>query len=265
MFVSNLYLHLPTYIQLFLLITTCLHLTQVSIILIIKLCFSLYTLILKKKKFEVRNSPLNKYASLISQALYCMKFGCAVAGAGAPIFMILTRSISTSTPFKDMFTLTIGGGSQAARDYQAVTDSSNTVNSIIFLSSLNKKIPNWLKISFKILFVTLIVLKLFGFSFGSAFLYVLSINVYYIKVAFCIIYFLRICYNLLNLYLLHKFSNKNIKISKVLPEYLIQRLKEIEIMSKTKPGIAAFKSNCYLDISIYLILLSITIIITYLF
>ena len=82
-FVSNLYLHLPTYIQLFLLITTCLHLTQVSIILIIKLCFSLYTLILKKKKFEVRNSPLNKYASLISQALYCMKFGCAVAGAGA--------------------------------------------------------------------------------------------------------------------------------------------------------------------------------------
>ena len=227
-----------------------------------------YGLLLKNYVKHVHNRPFKPGLSqfqLESEKMMRRRYLAIFCAIGAPIFMILTRSISTSTPFKDMFTLTIGGGSQAARDYQAVTDSSNTVNSIIFLSNLNKKIPNWLKFSFKILFVTLIVLKLFGFSFGSAFLYVLSINVYYIKVAFCIIYFLRICYNLLNLYLLHKFSNKNIKISKVLPEYLIQRLKEIEIMSKTKPGIAAFKSNCYLDISIYLILLSITIIITYLF
>ena len=176
---------------------------------------------------------------------------------GAPITMFLL--ISSSIPLKNMFTLTIGEDSQAAKN------NYTTVNSIIFLSYLNNKIPSWLKISFKILFVTIIVLKIFGFSFGSVFLYVLSINVYYIKVAYYTIFSLRICYNLLNLYLLHKFSNKNIKISEVLPEYLIKRLKEIEIMSKTKPGIAEFKSTCYLDINIYLILMSITIIITYLF
>lgn len=53
------------------------------IILIIKFFYGLYTLIYKKEKFEVRNSPLNRYASLISQALYCIKIGCTVTGAGA--------------------------------------------------------------------------------------------------------------------------------------------------------------------------------------
>jgi hypothetical protein len=58
-----------------------------------------------------------------------------------------------------MFDLTIGGNSQAENN------NSNTVNSIIFLSYLNKKIPSWLKISFEILFVSIIVLKLHGYSF----------------------------------------------------------------------------------------------------
>jgi hypothetical protein len=176
---------------------------------------------------------------------------------GAPLVMLLIRS--TSISFKDMLSLTIGGDSQAANN------SSNTVSSIIFLSYLNKKIPSWLKISFKILFVTILVLKLLGFSLGSAFLSVLSINVYYIKVAYYTIFSLRICYNLLNLYLLHKFSNKSIKILEVLPEFLKKRLKEIETMSNTKAGIKEFKTSFYLDISVYLILMSITIIITYLF
>ena len=176
---------------------------------------------------------------------------------GAPLVMSLLRVSAVS--FKDMFDLTIGGDSQAANN------NSNTVNSIIFLSYLNKKIPSWLKISFKILFVTIIVLKLFGFSIGSAFLSVLSINVYYIKVAFYTIFSLRICYNLLNLYLLHKFSNQSIKISDVWPEFWIKRLKDIEMMSKTKPGRKEFKTSFYLDISVYLILMCIAIIITYLF
>lgn len=123
---------------------------------------------------------------------------------GAPLVVSLLRVSAVS--FKDMFDLTIGGNSQAANN------NSNTVNSIIFLSYLNKKIPSWLKISFNILFVTIIVLKLFGFSIGSAFLSILSINAYYIKVAYYTIFSLIICYDLLNLYLLHKFSNQSIKI-----------------------------------------------------
>ena len=219
-----------------------------------------YGLLLKNYLKYVHNRPFE--AGLSKSELDIQKIGrkrqlgffCVL---GAPLVMLLIRS--TSISFKDMLTLTIGGDSQAANN------SSNTVNSIIFFSYLNKKIPNWLKISFQILIVTLIVLKLLGFSLGSAFLSVLSINVYYIKVAYYSIFSLRICYNLLNLYLLHKFSNKSIKILEVLPEFLIKRLKEIETMSKTKAGIKEFKTSFYLDISVFLILMSITIIITYLF
>ena len=219
-----------------------------------------YGLLLKTYMKHVHNRPFDKGLSKseLNIQKICRKrqlgFFCVL---GAPLVMFLVRS--NYIPIKEMFSLTIGGDSQAANN------NSNTINSIIFLSYLNKKIPSWLKISFKILFVTIIVLKLLGFSLGSAFLSVLSINVYYIKVAYYTIFSLRICYNLLNLYLLHKFSNKSIKILDVLPEFLIKRLKEIEIMSKTKAGRKEFKTSIYLDISVYFILLSIAIIITYLF
>jgi hypothetical protein len=166
-----------------------------------------YGLILKTYINRVHNRPFERGLSkpeLNIQRITRrnqLAFFCVL---GAPLVMSLLRVSAVS--FKDMFDLTIGGDSQAANN------NSNTVNSIIFLSYLNKKIPSWLKISFKILFVTIIVLKLFGFSIGSVFLSVLSIKAYYIKVAFYTIYSLRICYNLLNLYLLQKFSNQSIKI-----------------------------------------------------
>ena len=50
---------------------------------------------------------------------------------GAPLVMSLLKVSAVS--FKDMFDLTIG------RDSQAANNNSNTVNSIIFLSYLNKK------------------------------------------------------------------------------------------------------------------------------
>jgi hypothetical protein len=37
------------------------------------------------------------------------------------------------------------------------------------------------------------------------------------------------------------------------------------MMSKTKPGRKEFKTGCYLDINVYLILMGITIIVAYLF
>lgn len=219
-----------------------------------------YGLVIKTYINKVHNRPIE--TGLSNSELNLIKirrnkelaFFCVL---GAPLVMSLLRFSSIS--FKDMFDLTIGGGSQA------VNNNSNTVNSIIFLSSLNKKIPNWLKISFKILFVTIIVLKLYGFSLGSVFLSILSINVYYIKVAYFTIFSLRICYNLLNLYLLHKFSTKSIKILDIWPEFIIKELKNLETMSKTKPGIKEFKTSFYLDILVYLILMCIGIIIICLF
>jgi hypothetical protein len=93
----------------------------------------------------------------------------------------------------------------------------------------------------------------------------LSIKAYYIRVAYFTIFSLIICYDLLNIYLLHKFSNQSIKILEIWPEFLIKWLKDIETMSKTKPGRKAFKTSFYIDISVYLILMCIGIIIIYLF
>ena len=175
---------------------------------------------------------------------------------GAPLTMILLRTSAIS--FKDMFSLSIGGDSPVANSNS--NSNSNTINSILFLSYLNKKIPKWLKIFFKILFVTILVLKLYGFSIGSVFVSLFSINVFYLKLAYYILFSLIICFHLLNLYLLHKFSNKNMKILEVLPEFIIKWLKEIELMSTSKPGIKEFKTNCYMQITVYLLLMSTTII-----
>ena len=178
---------------------------------------------------------------------------------GAPLTMLILRS--TAIPIKDMFSLTIGGGENSQVANNNLNENSNPFNSILFLSYLNKKIPRWLKIFFKILFVTILVLKLLGFSFLSVFL----IDMYYIKVAYYIIFSLIISYHLLNLYLLHKFSTKQIKILEVLPEFVINRLKEVEMMSTTKAEIKEFKTMCYLEITVYLSLMIITIIVTNLF
>jgi hypothetical protein len=81
--VTKLSLILPGFLHLFLAILASIQITQIILILIIKFFYGIYTLIYKKEKFEIRNSPLNRYASLISQALYCLKIGCAATGAGA--------------------------------------------------------------------------------------------------------------------------------------------------------------------------------------
>jgi hypothetical protein len=80
---TKTYLILPAFLHLFLSLLASIQITQIIIILIIKFFYGLYTIIYKKEKFEIRNSPLNRYASLISQALYCIKVGCSVIGVGA--------------------------------------------------------------------------------------------------------------------------------------------------------------------------------------
>ena len=102
-----------------------------------------------------------------------------------------------------------------------------------------------------------LILFLIGILGFSVFL----ISVFKLKIAICILCSLIICYHLLNLYLLHKFSNKKIKILEILPEFLINLLKEIELMSTTRAEIKEFKTTCYIKITIYLTLLILTIII----
>ena len=81
--ITNIYLQFPKFLHLFFALVASLHITQVFIIVLIKTFYSLHTLIFKREKFEVRNSPLNRYATLLSQALYCIKVGCTATGTGA--------------------------------------------------------------------------------------------------------------------------------------------------------------------------------------
>ena len=81
--ISKFYLHLPNFLRLLCAVVACIHITQVFIIFLIKTVYSLHTLIYKRDLFFIRNSPLNRYASIVSQALYCIKVGCAASTTGA--------------------------------------------------------------------------------------------------------------------------------------------------------------------------------------
>ena len=78
-------LQIHNYFKLFFSIFASFHITYVIIIFIIRIIYSLYTLIYKRDLFLVKNSPLNRYASIVSQALYCLKVDCAATGAGASV------------------------------------------------------------------------------------------------------------------------------------------------------------------------------------
>lgn len=62
-----------------------LQIIQVITISIIKIYYGINKLIYHKKDFEVRNSPLNVYASALGKILYCAKMGCLVTGGTASI------------------------------------------------------------------------------------------------------------------------------------------------------------------------------------
>lgn len=171
-----------------------------------------YGLILKSYMKYVHNRPYD--TSISPHKIEAQKLSrnrqlgifCVI---GAPLTMFLF--IFSAIAIKDLFSLTIGGDSQVATNNS--NPKSNPINSILFLSSLNKKIPSWLKILFKILFVTILALKILGFNFLSIF----SISIFYIRVGYYTLFSLIICYHLLCLYFLHKFSKKNMKILDVLP------------------------------------------------
>ena len=107
-------------------------------------------------------------------------------------------------------------------------------------------IIKWL---FRILLIIFIIFNLLGFE---GVFNILSNN-YYIKLFCYISCSLSICYEMLNLYMLHRFINKNINISSVLPDYIIELLKELENISSDIESIKYFKKTCYIHILLYII------------
>ena len=76
-------------------------------------------------------------------------------------------------------------------------------------------------------------------------------NKYYIKLFVTITSILVIIYEILNLYFLHRFIKKNIQISEVLPNYIIELLKELKNISSDIESIKYFKRSCYIHILLY--------------
>ena len=110
-----------------------------------------------------------------------------------------------------------------------------------------------MKLFFNLLFGGILLLNLLGIL--SVFTGVNS--TYYLRLYIYTISSLSITFQLLNLYFLHKFSNSNgqSKISEVLPNFIIKWLKGIEIMSSTKEGIHSLKEECYIQISLYIVII----------
>ena len=121
----------------------------------------------------------------------------------------------------------------------------------MILGNLYKKIPNWLKFLFKLLLLIIVVIKLLGFSNIFDFL----TNMYYLKLYVYIAYVIVNICQILNLYLLHKFINKTIKISDMLPEFIIDWLKDLEVISRNKVHIKHFKNTCYFHIGLYAVII----------
>ena len=80
---TNKHLLLPVYLHKLIIVVGAIQSIQILIIFIIKIIYGLYTLMYKSKDFEVRNSPLNHYATHLARILYCAKWGCAITGSAA--------------------------------------------------------------------------------------------------------------------------------------------------------------------------------------
>jgi hypothetical protein len=166
---------------------------------------------------------------------------------GAPLSIILFNK--TGLMLSDMVTLKYNLSSPIE------SDTSNNLGLFLFLKNLNKKIPYGFKFLFSLTFVSLSIIKLLGYSIIEFFSDIHNIENFTIISAL-----IAIIIQLTDLYFLHRISTKKLKISEVLPDFIINYLKGIEIASSSKVAIKEFKKECYIQICIYLVIIFLIII-----
>ena len=118
--------------------------------------------------------------------------------------------------------------------------------------TIMNKIPTWVKSMFGSLFLTVIILNLLGLNIVS-----FLNNAYYLKIYLLIVVGLANLYQLFEIYMLYLFIKKNIQISEVLPDFIIDQLKQLEMISQEKESVKSFKEGCYIQLSIYITVLMI--------
>lgn len=171
---------------------------------------------------------------------------------GLPISLIALRF--SGIGLKNMIDISITGGAQIEENPinsvgTLATPSMSNFGLFLLLSKINNKIPSWIKLALKILFTILTILKLLGYSIISD---VLMDNNFLVKLVY-IYCTLVIIYQLLNLYLVYKFSTKKVQISEILPDFLIKWLQEFELIARDKIFIKEVKKDIYIHISIYIL------------
>ena len=201
-----------------------------------------YNEIEKKKELLLRNRRLLFFALF-----------------GAPVMLASLKWVSPS--LKDVATVSVSTSSTTISSPLSGDEVNNKINSLLpgftVFSYLNKKIPSWVKLVIKLFLVFLLVIKLLGISFLEFYNSWLYLRMYCYFVSTLII-----MYELLNLYLMHKFHTQTIKIPQVLPDFLRNWLKEFEAVSSRVEYIKEFKKGCYIEIGMYL---SLIIIVTLIF
>lgn len=212
-----------------------------------------YSIIMKTYKTLYHDIPCPKNydnAQKIKWELTKRRHFFAFAVVGAPLILYTLRLYSIG--LKDMITVSVTGNGSS----EAQTSSSSK-----FLASglsLLPKIPNWVKLLFKLFFISLLLLKIFGVSSIFDIIY----NVYYLKIFIISYSTIVILYLILNIYLIYLFYKKNIHIPEVLPEFIINWLKEFKVISSSKEGVHGFKNMYYREILLYLVIIAIVILIS---
>ena len=179
---------------------------------------------------------------------------------GAPIVIGALRY--TSVYFKNMISINVLPSDHNTSLKERLLPDSNNSNNLsnsylwLLLSKLNNKLPNWLKSVFKLLLIGIFVIKLLGYK---TILTILD-NRFYFKLAGIIICLLIIIYDLLNIYLLYKFSKKDMKISEFLPKFIQKKLKMFEDISSVNEDIKIFKDMYYRNIFVYFLIILVLII-----
>ncbi len=214
--------------------------------------FLSFCLILRTYIKLVHNRPLQPNLSDTARNLQLAKKNrnlMLFIFVGAPLVIFSLKK--SAVQLKDLGSVNVSIESSTESQINNSSNINNNNSSLFWLiTTIYNKIPNWLKLLFSLLFITVFVLKLLGFSSSFVFLN----NIFYVKIYIYISVVLAILFQLFEILMLYLFSTKKIKISEVLPDFVINWLKQIELVSTRTEYITEFKNSCYREIVIYLII-----------
>lgn len=210
--------------------------------------FISFSLLLRGYMKHVHNRPYEKGISKQTQIQIRNRNLVGFLFVGAPLVLFTLKK--SGILLKDMVTVhtTLTTQPNISIDTNIINTNIKEGGILLIISNLSKNIPNSLKLVFSLFMLCLVVIKLLGFNS----IFDVFLNLYYLKLYIYITSSLLILYQILNLYLLHKFSKNTISISPILPVFILNWLTEFKEISSTEDGIQVLKKMCYVQISLYI-------------